>query len=124
MRGFFWFAFSRIRTHYIEILRICPYSVQMRENTDKKKLRIWTLLRHWVFLRGVESRLLLKKTSFRDILVIITYIKYKILKGIMIKYRPSDICSVFFIGLCRVFITQNNHCVSLLHLNTFEYIRI
>ena len=26
-----------------EILRICPYSVQMRENTDQKKLRIWTL---------------------------------------------------------------------------------
>ena len=28
-----------------EILRISPYSVQMRENTDQKKLRIWTLLR-------------------------------------------------------------------------------
>ena len=24
-------------------LRISPYSVQMQENTDQKKLRIWTL---------------------------------------------------------------------------------
>ena len=27
----------------IRILRISPYSVRMRENTDQKKLRIWTL---------------------------------------------------------------------------------
>ena len=33
---FFWPVFSRIRTEYGEI-------VQMRENTDQKKLRIWTL---------------------------------------------------------------------------------
>ena len=34
---FFWSVFSRIRTEYGEII------VQMRENTDQKKLRIWTL---------------------------------------------------------------------------------
>ena len=33
---FFWFVFSRIRTEYVEILRIPPYSIQMRENTDQK----------------------------------------------------------------------------------------
>ena len=38
--SFFWFVFSRIRTEYGELLRISPYSVQMRENTDQKKLRI------------------------------------------------------------------------------------
>ena len=32
----FWSVFSRIRTEYGEILRICPYSVRMRENTDQK----------------------------------------------------------------------------------------
>ena len=42
-RSFFWSVFSRIRTQYGEILRISPYSVQMRQNTDQKKLRIWTL---------------------------------------------------------------------------------
>ena len=31
----FWSVFSRIRTEYGEILRISPYSVQIRENTDQ-----------------------------------------------------------------------------------------
>ena len=31
---FFWSVFSRIRTEDEEILRISPYSVQIRENTD------------------------------------------------------------------------------------------
>ena len=30
-----------------DILRIYPYLVQMRENTDQKKLRIWTLFTQW-----------------------------------------------------------------------------
>ena len=30
-----WSVFFRIRTEYGEILRISPYSVQMRENTDQ-----------------------------------------------------------------------------------------
>ena len=46
--SFFWSIFSRIRTEYGEILRISPYSVRMRENTDQKKLRIWTLFTQWV----------------------------------------------------------------------------
>ena len=33
---FFWSFFSRIPTEYGEILRICPYPVRMRENTDQK----------------------------------------------------------------------------------------
>ena len=43
IRSFFWFVFSRIWTEYGEIRSISPYSVRMRENTDQKKLRIWTL---------------------------------------------------------------------------------
>ena len=43
IRSFFWSVFSRIRTEYGEILRISPYSVRVRENTDQKKLGIWTL---------------------------------------------------------------------------------
>ena len=43
---FFWSVFSRIRTEYGEIIRISPYSVRMQINTDKKKLRIWTLFTH------------------------------------------------------------------------------
>ena len=43
IRSFFWSIFSRILTEYGEIFRISLYSVRMRENTDQKKLRIWTL---------------------------------------------------------------------------------
>ena len=43
IRSFFWSVFSRIRTEYGEIRSISPYSVRMRENTDQKKFRIWTL---------------------------------------------------------------------------------
>ena len=42
IRSFFWSVFFRIPTEYGEILRISPHSFQMRENTDQKKLRIWT----------------------------------------------------------------------------------
>ena len=43
IRSFFWSVFSRIRTEYGEMRSISPYSDRMRENMDKKKLRIWTL---------------------------------------------------------------------------------
>ena len=43
IRRFFWSVFSYIQTEYGEILSISPYSVQMRKNTDQKKLPIWTL---------------------------------------------------------------------------------
>ena len=40
---FFWSVFSCIRTEYGEIRNIFPYPLRMRQNTDQKKLRIWTL---------------------------------------------------------------------------------
>ena len=36
IQNYFWSVFSRIRTEYGEILRMSPYSVRMRENTDQK----------------------------------------------------------------------------------------
>ena len=39
IRCFFWSVFSRIWTEYGVLLRNFPYSVQIRENTDQKKLR-------------------------------------------------------------------------------------
>ena len=45
IRTFFWSVFPRIRTEYGEVRSVSPYSVRMRENTDKKKLCIWTLFR-------------------------------------------------------------------------------
>ena len=40
--SFFWSVFSCIWTEYEETLRISLYSVQLRENTDQKKLRLRT----------------------------------------------------------------------------------
>ena len=54
IRSFFWSLFSRIRTEYGEMWSIFPYSVRMRENTDLKKLRIWTLFMHCVALLPLE----------------------------------------------------------------------
>ena len=48
IRSFFWSVFSRIRNEYREIRSISLYSVRMPENTDQKKLRIWTLFTQWV----------------------------------------------------------------------------
>ena len=58
--AFFWSVSSRIRTEYGKILRISPYSVQMRKNTDQEKLRIWTLFTQWN--RGPETRFWLNIT--------------------------------------------------------------
>ena len=46
IRSFFWSVFSRIRTEYGEIRTISPYLLRMRENTDQKTLRIWTIFTH------------------------------------------------------------------------------
>ena len=43
IRSFFWSVFSRNRTG------ISPYSLQVRENTDQEKLRIWTHFTQWSF---------------------------------------------------------------------------
>ena len=43
VRSFFWSIFSRVRTEYGDLLRQSPYSVQIRENPDQRKHRIWTL---------------------------------------------------------------------------------
>ena len=44
---FFWSVFSCIRKEYGDLLHKSPYSVQIQENTDQKKLRIWTLFTQW-----------------------------------------------------------------------------
>ena len=56
---FFLVVFSRVRTEYGEIRSISTYSVQMRENTDQKKLCIWTLFTQcWNYThRGVFKAL-------------------------------------------------------------------
>ena len=42
-QSFLWSLFSRIWTEYGDLQSKYPYSVRKRENTDQKKLCIWTL---------------------------------------------------------------------------------
>ena len=56
IRSFFWSVFSCIRTEYGDLLRKPPYSVRIQDNTDQKKVHIWTLFTQWY---DWESRLLL-----------------------------------------------------------------
>ena len=62
IRSFFWSVFSCIRTEYGHLLRKSPYSVQAQENTDQKKLRIWTAFTQW--FSCVKKRVLLKLVVF------------------------------------------------------------
>ena len=43
IRSFFWSVFPCIRTKYRDLQSKYAYSVRIQENTDQKKLRIWTL---------------------------------------------------------------------------------
>ena len=48
IRRFFWSVFSHTRTEYGEIRSISPHSIRIRENTQQKKLRIWTHFTQWI----------------------------------------------------------------------------
>ena len=67
IRSFVWSVFSYIQTEYGELLRKSPYSVQIQENTDQKKLRIWTLFTQWLSL-GILLLFCWNKGTSRDIL--------------------------------------------------------
>ena len=43
IRSFFWSVFSCIQTECEDLRIKSPYSVRIQENTDQKKLCIWTL---------------------------------------------------------------------------------
>ena len=45
--SFLWSVFFRIRPEYGDLLRKSPYLVRIQENTDQKRLRIWTLFIQW-----------------------------------------------------------------------------
>ena len=50
IRSFFWSVFSRIWTENEDLRSNSQYSVRIRDNTDQKKLRIWTLFTQWTWL--------------------------------------------------------------------------
>ena len=55
IRSFSWSVFSRVRTEYGNLWSKFPYSVRILENTDQKKLRIWTLLTQRYFHANISA---------------------------------------------------------------------
>ena len=64
---FFWSVFSHIWAKYGEILRIFPYSVQMRENTDQKSSECGHFSRS-VYIGVIRSNILL---SYKENYIVI-----------------------------------------------------
>ena len=54
--NFLRFLFSCIRTEYGDLLCKSPYSVQIRENTDQKKLWLWTPFRQCNVYRNCKGK--------------------------------------------------------------------
>ena len=101
IRNFFWSVFSHIRTEYGEILRISPYSAQMQENTNLKKLRIWTLFTQWLW-KNTERRS--QKLYYEVFCKTTEMCSAKMLKGIL------KICGEFFCKTAETFFTKSlNH---------------
>ena len=60
IQSFFWSVFSSFWTEYGDLWRKSPYSVRKRENTDQKKLHIWTIFKKRSNLvNGYETGLVL-----------------------------------------------------------------
>ena len=55
------FFLVRIFPHSDWILRTSPYSVRKRENTDQKKLRIWTLFTQCFFFQLIMMKVIMKR---------------------------------------------------------------
>ena len=91
-RSFFWSLFYCIRTEYGDLQRKCRYSVWMQENTDQKKLHIWTLVRQCLL-----------KVIWRIVSCLLNNIKYNTKLNpnfcTFIHHPPSALCyfqNVFF----------------------------
>ena len=56
IRSYFWSEFSFILTEYRDLRRKSLYSVQIQENTDEKKLRIWTFFTQCQYEKTFRSK--------------------------------------------------------------------
>ena len=61
--SFFWSVFSCILTEYVDLLHKSPYSVKIQENTDQKKLRIWTLYGVHLCIQSEYKKIWTRKNS-------------------------------------------------------------
>ena len=57
IRSFFWSVIFCIRTEYGDLHRKSPYSVQILENADQKKLSIWTIFTQCIYEEVLKTNI-------------------------------------------------------------------
>ena len=86
IRSLFWSVFSCTRTKHGNLRSKSPYSVQIQENTDQKKLGIWTLFTQLLAvviseeLYIFENNLLsfhINKCTNKNFIKLFTYVTYR-----------------------------------------------
>ena len=97
IRTFFWSVFSRTRAEYGYLLRKSPYSVRIRENTDQKKLRIWTIFTQCLLF----SRYPMVRMSLLDHSILFSFCWWTIL---------TDFQKTFKLHMNRFFILHFLYC--------------
>ena len=70
--------FSQCNFKFFRRLRISPYSVRMRQNTDQKKLRIWTLFMHGIW---DEFEIFLDSFVFTHTFILIAIVEFSLLNS-------------------------------------------
>ena len=97
LRIFFWSVFSRIRTEYGDLFCKSSYSVRKRENTDQKKLRIWSLFRQWKDAQIIDEE---THSEFQKVAIcaFTALVKIEFFVGVFLK-----ILQIFLIHFKRAF---------------------
>ena len=111
IKRFFWSALSCIRTEYGDLQGKCPYSVRIEENTDQKKLRIWTLFTECYVNLGLQKHLFLIKSDKCHFFVRSSYVW---------KLYHNYVAS-WFVNLLYLFLPQNYVINSFLKMTYFSW---
>ena len=107
IQSFFWSTFFRVKTEYWDLLLKSLYSARIRENTDQKKLHIWTLFTQcWgqssVFISNFELSVVksTRKTSLDLNLVVWDQEKHLLISVFFVtNFKPVFVIWIETIGI-------------------------
>ena len=103
MQSFFWFVFSCIQTEYGDLRSRSSYSVQIQENTDQKKLCIWTIFTQCNVKRILNCAWFRLLRDIRDLQKIAVYVNDN--QSSVLTYSETILFSV---GICLFKVNNNN----------------
>ena len=106
IRSLFCAVFTRIRTEYRDLRSKSPYSIQIRVNTDQKKLRIWTLFAQWQWnppWRGEVANQTKRLYPLRQ--------RGELVKAAqLVSYRAICKVGVCYHGICKIRVCYRANC--------------